>query len=95
MINAYAPSSAKDEKVEQFYDVERAMAASDSKYVIITGDFNAKIGTQTKEEDSKSMVVFGIGERNERRGRLIDFEGEHKLIIANTLFQNRKKRYWI
>ena len=49
VINAYAPTfSAEDEKVEQFYDdTERAMADSDSKYQIITGDFNAKIGTKT------------------------------------------------
>ena len=47
VINAYAPtSSAEDEKLEQFYDsIERAMADSDSKYKIITGDFNAKTGT--------------------------------------------------
>ena len=66
VINAYAPtSSTEDEKVEQFYDnIERAMADSDSKYKIITGDFNAKIGTKTKEEDFKSMGAFGIGERN-------------------------------
>ena len=50
MIYAYAPTfSAEDEKVEQFYDdIERTMADSDSKYKIITGDFNAKIGTNTK-----------------------------------------------
>ena len=47
VINAYAPtSSAEDEKVEQCYDdIERTMADSDSKYKIITGDFNAKFGT--------------------------------------------------
>ena len=41
----FAPtSSAEDEKVEQFYDdTERTMADSDSKYKMITGDFNAKI----------------------------------------------------
>ena len=47
VINAYAPtSSVEDEKVEQFYDdIEREMA--DSRYKIITGDFNAKTGTKT------------------------------------------------
>ena len=47
-------------------------AHSDSKYEIITGAFNAKIGTKTKEEDFKSMGAFGIGERNERADRLIN-----------------------
>ena len=56
VLNAYAPtSSAEDEKVEQFYDeIERAMADSDSRYKIITGDFNAKTETKTKEKTSKA-----------------------------------------
>ena len=74
--------------------IERAMADSDSKYKIITGDFNAKIETKTKEEDFKSMGAFEIRERNERGDRLIEFAEEHNLIIANTLFQKPKNRYW-
>ena len=55
MINAYAStSSAEDEKVKQFDDIEKAMADSDSKYKITTGDVNAKIGTKTKEKTSKA-----------------------------------------
>ena len=47
--------------MEQFYDdIERAMADIDSKYKIITGYFNAMIGTQTKEDDFNSMDSFGI-----------------------------------
>ena len=61
---------------------------------MITGDFKAKSGTKTKEEDFKSMGPFGIGKRNEKGGRLIEFAEEHKLIIANTLFQKPKNRYW-
>ena len=34
-----------------FFNIERAMVDSDSKYKIIKGDFNAKRGTKTKEED--------------------------------------------
>ena len=40
------------------------------------------------------MGAFGIGERNERGDRLIEFAEEHNLIIANTLFQKPKNRYW-
>ena len=48
VINDYASISIpEDEKVKQFSDdIERAMADSDAKYKIITGDFNAKIGTK-------------------------------------------------
>ena len=48
VINAYAPtSSAEEEKGDRFYDdIERAMSHymshGDSKYKIMTGDFNAK-----------------------------------------------------
>ena len=91
--------------MEQFYDIERTMADSDSKCKIITGDFNTKIGTKTKE-DFKSKGAFGIGEGIERGDCLIEFTEEHKLIIANTLFQKpktnkqtkktnkQKNRYW-
>ena len=44
-----------------------------------------------KEKHFKSMGAFGIGERNERGNRLIEFAEEHKLIITNTLFQKPKK----
>ena len=67
------------------------MADSDSKYKIITEDFNEKNGTKTKE-DVKSMGAFGIGERNKRGDRLIEFAEEHKLSIANTLFQKQKPK---
>ena len=77
--------------MEQFYDIERAMVDSDSKYKITTGNFNAKIGTKTKEEDFKSMGAFGTGERNESGDRLIEFAEEHNLIITNILFQKQKK----
>ena len=61
VVDTYTPtSSAEDENVEQFYDdIERAMADSDSKYMIITGDCNANIGTKAKEKDFKSMGAFG------------------------------------
>ena len=35
------------------------------------------------------MGTFGTGERNERGHRLTEFAEEHKLIVANTLFQNQ------
>ena len=71
------------------------MADSDSKYQIITGVFNAKIGTKTKEEGFKSMGAFKIEDRNERGDRVIEFAEEHKLNTANTGFRSKKKnRYW-
>ena len=77
--------------MEPFYDdIEREMAGSDSEYKIST-DFNAKIGTKTKEEDFKSMAAFEIGERNERGDCIIEFADEHKVIIADGLFCGSQK----
>ena len=71
------------------------------QWVIVTPNIKSlqeismqRIGTKTKEEDFNSMGSFGIGERNERGDRLIEFGEEHNLIIANTLFQKPKNRYW-
>ena len=56
VINAYAPTScAQGEKVGQFYDIERAMADSDSKHKIITGAFSMhKLELKQKKKTSKA-----------------------------------------
>ena len=55
VINADALTSNSEDKKVDHDDIERAMADSDSKYKIITGDFTANTGTKTKEEDFKGM----------------------------------------
>ncbi|GFS08730.1 endonuclease-reverse transcriptase [Elysia marginata] len=62
--------------------------------IIIIGDFNAKIGTKKKEEDLEWIGCHGIGERNQRGQRLLDFAAENKLYITNTFYQKTKSRYW-
>ena len=54
----------------------------------------SKKGTKTKVEGFISMGAFRIGERNERGDHLVEFADGHKLIIANTLFQRPRIRYW-
>ena len=93
---AYAPtSSSTDEAIETFYEsVENALKDSVAKYKILIGDFNAKIGTKDKDETLQSMGSHGIGSRNERGERLIEFAEEYRMTIANTLFKKSKNRYW-
>ena len=57
------------------------------------GDFNAKIGRKQWEK-GKCTGRFGIGEKNERGERLINFAEEKRLLIANTFFEKNKNRYW-
>ena len=49
----------------------------------ITGDWNAKVGSQ---ETPGVTGKFGLGIQNEAGQRLIEFCQENALVIANTLF---------
>ena len=96
IIMTYAPtSSSSEEEIETHYEaIEKAYTDSKSKYKILIGDFNAKIGIKEKEETYQSIGPYGIGVRNDRGERLIEFAEEHKLVIANTLFKKAPNRYW-
>ena len=53
------------------------------------GDWNSKIGRQ---EIPGVTGKFGLGVQNEAGQRLAEFCQENALVIANTLFQNHKRR---
>ena len=55
------------------------------------GDWNAKVGSQ---ETPGVKGKFGLGIRNEAGQRLIEFCQENALVIANTLFQQHKRRLY-
>ena len=60
------------------------------KYVLfIIGDWNAKVGSQ---ETPGVTGKFGLGIQNEAGQRLIEFCQENALVIANTLFQQHRRR---
>ena len=59
--------------------------------LFIIGDWNAKVGSQgTPGVTGK----FGLGVQNEAGQRLIEFCQENTLVIANTLFQQHKRRLY-
>ena len=53
---------------------------------------NAKVGSQ---ETPGVTGKFGLGIQNESGKRLIEFCEENALVIANTLFQQHKRRLYI
>ena len=53
------------------------------------GDWNAQVGSQ---ETPGVTGKFGLGIQNEAGQRLIEFCKENALLIANTLFQQHKRR---
>ena len=98
VIQVYAPTSmAEEEVLEDFYtSVEEALRSIPSQEItMIMGDFNAKVGsTNTEENLSRIMGNFGLGSRNERGDRLIDFCLEHQLSLTNTMFQHHPRRLY-
>ena len=53
------------------------------------GDWNDKVGSQ---EIPGVTGTFGLGVQNEAGQRVIEFCQENALVIANTLFQQYKRR---
>ena len=59
--------------------------------IFIIGDWNAKVGSQ---EMTGVTDKFGLGVKNEAGQRLTEFCREDALVIANTLFQQHKRRLY-
>ena len=94
VIQDYAPSSnAEDAEVERFYeDLQDLLVLTPPRDVLfVIGNWNAKVGSQ---ETPGVIGKFGLGVRNEAGQRLIEFCQENALVIANTLFQQHKRRLY-
>ena len=59
--------------------------------LFIIGHWNAKVGSQ---ETPGVTGKFGLGIQNKAGQRLIEFCQENTLVIANTLFQQHKRRLY-
>ena len=59
--------------------------------LFIIGDWNAKVGSQ---EIPGVTGKFGLRVQNEVGQRLIEFCQVNALVIANTLFQQHKRRLY-
>ena len=95
VIQVYAPTSyAAETEFEWFYeDLQDLLELTPKKDVLfIIGDWNAKVGSQ---ETLGVTGKFGPGIRNEIGQRLIEFCQENALVIANTLFQQHKRRLYM
>ena len=92
VIEAYAPTSNAEE-AEQFYeDLQDLLELTPQNDVLfIIGDWNAKVGSQ---ETPGVTGKFGLEMWNEAGQRLIQFCQENTLVIANTLFQQHKRRLY-
>ena len=94
VIQVYTPTSNAEEAViEWFYEhIQDLLELTPQKDVLfIIGDWNAKVGSQ---ETPRVTDKFGLGVQNEAGQRLIKFCQENSLVIANTLFQQQKRRLY-
>ena len=94
VIQVYAPTSnAEEAEGEWFYeDLQDLLELTPKKDVLfIIRDWNAKVGSQ---ETPGITGKFGLGMQNEAGQRLIEFCQENALVIANTLFQQHKRRLY-
>ena len=92
VIQVYAPTSnAEEAEVEWFCeDLQDLLELTPKKDVLfITGDWNVKVGSQ---EIPGVTGKFGLGVQNEEGQRLTELCQENTLVIANTLFQQHKRR---
>ena len=93
VIQVYAPTSnAEEAEVEWFYeDLQDLLELTPRKDVLfITGDWNAKVGSQ---ETSEVTGKFRLGIWNEAGQRLIEFCQENALVIF-IIFQQHKRRLY-
>ena len=94
VIQVYAmTSNAEEAEVERFYkDLQDFLQLIPNKDVLfIIGDWNAKVGSP---EIPGVTGKFGLGVQNKGGQRLTDFCQENALVIANTLFQQHKRRLY-
>ena len=94
VIQVYAPTSnAEEAEVERFYeDLQDLLELTPQKEVFfIIGNWNTEVGSQ---ETPGVTGKFGLGVQNEAGQWLIEFCQEKELFIANTLFQQHKRRLY-
>src|SRR5574341_154452 len=92
VTQVYAPTSnAEEAEVEWFYeDLQDLLELTSKKDVLfITEGWNAKVRSQ---ETPGVTGKFGLGVQNKAGQRIIEFCQENTLVIANTLFQQHKRR---
>ena len=86
-------NNAEEAELEQFYeDLQDFLELIPPKDVLfIIGDWNAKVGSQ---EIPGVTGKFGLGVQNKAGQKLTEFCQENTLVIANTLFQQHKRRLY-
>ena len=92
IIKVYMPTTDHDEEeVDKLYEeMDQILEEQSGKdNVVILGDWNAVVG---EGQDEKEVGKFGLGKRNDRGEKLVEFCRQKKLMITNTWFNHVKRR---
>lgn len=88
IIQVYVPTSDKkyDKEIDNIYQAIKKMIKMTKKQDIniIMGDFNAKVG---QGRSGLTVGNFGLGDRNPRGDRLVQFCQEENFVVINTFFE--------
>ena len=93
VIQVYAlTSNAEEAEVEQFYEDLQDILENNPKRC----PFHYRgLECQSRSQETPGVTgKFGLRMWNEAEQRLIEFCQENALVIANTLFQQHKKRFY-
>lgn len=94
LVQVHAPTADKEQnEIEEFYDGISTITKCLKKHHVnvILGDFNAKIG---KGKVTDIIGEYGLGIRNDRGDRLIQFCQEEEYVISNTWFKLPHRRIY-
>ncbi|XP_030760715.1 craniofacial development protein 2-like [Sitophilus oryzae] len=94
IIQVYAPTAEKaEDEIEDFYrQLDQVLRLTKSNEInLVLGDFNAKVG---KGRLGSVVGNYGLGERNDRGEKLIQYCEENNLTITNTWYKLPSRRLY-
>ena len=100
LVGVYAPTfRASDQEKAAFYsDLQEVInSASGRDLLVIMGDWNARVGSNTEDEQwGRVLGKHGLGKMNEAGLNMLSFCAANNLSIMNTFFEKRDiyKQSW-
>ena len=88
----YMPTTArKGEEIDKLYDETEMLLEVEKRNdnIIIIEDWNAVVG---EGKDGNEVASYGLGSRNDRGEKMVEFFKRRKLMITNTWFAQPRRR---
>ena len=87
VIQVHAPTSDHKQVHEQLDSIIAKTPKKD--ILVVQGNWNAKVDSDTYQQQAGTEGKFGIGETNDRGLRLQEFVKSHRLAFFNTLHPHK------